>query len=468
MTYPRVLLINTPAVDMGEKHYARPDYPRLALAYLGGYLRQAGISCRAVDAKFEQRDTGAVLDLVRAEAPDIVGFTAMTPEIVDTARLAEAVRQIRPEAFIVLGGPHATALPTETLKEFPVFDAVVMNEGEETLAHLVEVLGAQADLGTVAGLVYRAQGGTIKHSAPRQPISDLDRLPFPAWDLFPRSGIYPAIASRGCPFHCIFCMRVSGTRVRRHSPERIVAELERLITGFGAKKIVFHDETFGLHKAWAHRLLDLMVAHDLGHRLRWEAVSRVDIADYEIYRKMRQAGCFWLSFGIESGNPEILRRTGKGITLEQAEHAVGLARRAGLDTGSMFIIGHPGETRETINDTIRFARRLPTDTASCGLMVPYPGTELAEMVRRGEGNYRVLSADWKDFNKQIGNALEMKDISRQELERYQLKFYLFFYLLTWRFNRIISLAQIIGWRGVWSGGTLVLRRFLAKLWRRKP
>jgi radical SAM superfamily enzyme YgiQ (UPF0313 family) len=262
-------------------------------------------------------------------------------------------------------------------------------------------------------------------------------------------------------------MRVSGTQVRRHSPEWIVAEIERLITDFEAKKIVFHDETFGLNKAWANRLIDLMIAHDFGRRLRWEAVTRVDIADYEFYRKMKRAGCSWLSFGIESGNPEILRRTGKGITLEQAEQAVRLARRAGLNTGSLFIIGHPGETRQTIDDTIRFARRLPTDTASCGLMVPYPGTEIAELVRRGEGNYRVLSADWKDFNKQVGNALEMKDISRQELERYQLKFYLFFYLITWRLNRIITLAQIIGWRGVWSGGTLVIRRFLAKLFRRQ-
>jgi radical SAM superfamily enzyme YgiQ (UPF0313 family) len=420
-----------------------------------------------IDAKFEQCDTAAVLDLVRAEAPAVVGFTAMTPEISDTARLAEAIRHIRPEAFIVLGGPHATALPAETLQEFAAFDAVVVNEGEETLTSLVEVLGRQADPGSVAGVVYRTQDGTIKHTAPRKPIADLDRLSYPAWDLFPRSAIYPVIASRGCPFNCNFCMRVSGTQVRRHSPEWIVAEIERLITDFEAKKIVFHDETFGLNKAWANRLIDLMIAHDFGRRLRWEAVTRVDIADYEFYRKMKRAGCSWLSFGIESGNPEILRRTGKGITLEQAEQAVRLARRAGLNTGSLFIIGHPGETRQTIDDTIRFARRLPTDTASCGLMVPYPGTEIAELVRRGEGNYRVLSADWKDFNKQVGNALEMKDISRQELERYQLKFYLFFYLITWRLNRIITLAQIIGWRGVWSGGTLVIRRFLAKLFRRQ-
>jgi len=457
-----VVLINSPAGDIAEKHYARPAYPRLALAYLAGYLRGKGISCRVIDAKFGRQDVDAVIRILSEVKPAVAGFTAMTPEIIDTAKAAATIKNAFPGIRLVIGGPHATALPEETLNEFRVFDSVVVGEGEATLKELVDTVSSKDFGAGVKGVVFRKEN-MVRRNPARDFLTDLDQIPFPAWDLLPASRIYPIIASRGCPFNCNFCLRVNGNKVRRHSPARIVAEIEKLIVDFKARKIVFHDETFGLNKEWAHGVLDLMIGKKFGKKIEWEATTRVDIADYEIYRKMKTAGCSWVAFGIESGNPEILKQTGKGITLEQAENAVRMAKKAGLTVGTLFIIGHPDETRATIQDTIDFACRLPADTVSCGLMVPYPGTAVAEIVKSGKGNYRVISSDWNDYNKQIGNVLEMKDVSRKELENYQFKLYMHFYLLNFRVIRIIKLAGVIGWRGILTGAILLVRKIFSKI-----
>ncbi len=456
-----VVLINSPSLAAKEKHYERPRYPRLSLAYLAGYLRSQGIDCLALDAKYEGTALQELIQQVDRVQPEIVGLTAMTPEINETVETAEALKKAFPGVRLVIGGPHVTALPEETLGEFPVFDCGVIGEGELAMAQLAR---GGDDVQTIPGIVYRRSGSVcVTDSA--QPVLDLDAITHPAWDLFSPSKVYPIIATRGCPFNCNFCMRVSGKKVRWRSPGHIVAEIENLIDSYSVERIVFHDETFGLDKQWAHRLLDLMIAKKFPEKITWEATTRVDIADFDLYCKMKEAGCAWLAFGIESGNPEILKNTRKGITLEQAEHAVRLARKAKLSLGSLFIIGHPNETRQTIEDTIAFAARLPTETVSCGLMVPYPGTEVAGIVKRGEGNYRVLSHDWRDFNKQVGNVLEFQGIPRKDLEFYQLKLYLSFYLRYFRWRKIKAIVEIIGVKALFAGAFLIIRQALVKFWK---
>lgn len=453
-----VLLINSPSLVAKEKHYERPRYPRLSIAYLAGYVREQGIACHAVDAKYEAMSLDAVIARAVALQPRIVGLTAMTPEIHEAAETAAGIKSVLPGATVIIGGPHVTALPEETLREFPVFDIAVIGEGEYALVELARRID---DPVGIPGTVCRT-GETLQHIPGQAPARDLDEITFPAWDQFSPSKVYPIIATRGCPFNCIFCMRVSGKRVRWRSPGHIVAEIEALIDQYGIDRIVFHDETFGLDKKWAHNLLDLLIEKSINRKLTWEATTRVDIADIDIYRKMKKAGCAWLAFGVESGNPRILKQSKKGITLEQATRAVAMARQAGLSLGSLFIIGHPNETRQTIQDTIDFAARLDTDTVSCGLMVPYPGTEVAEIVRRGEGNYRVLTQDWRDYNKQIGNVLEFTDISRKELEYCQLKLYLKFFVRYFRVRKIVAITRIIGFAPLLAGAWAVVRQACAK------
>ena len=461
MEKPPVVLINSPSLAAKEKHYERPRYPRLSIAYLAGYLRAQGIHCLAIDAKYEGISLQELIRRVIRVQPDIIGLTAMTPEIHETVQTAHAIKAALPRVKLLIGGPHVTALPEETLREFPVFDCAVIGEGEQAMADLARRID---DPQSISGIVYRRGDSFCTTDSP-QLVLDLDSITHPAWDMFSPSKVYPIIATRGCPFNCNFCMRVSGKKVRWRSPEHIAAEVENLIESYRIERIVFHDETFGLDKKWAHRLLDLMIAKDFPKKITWEATTRVDIADLDIYRKMKAAGCAWLAFGVESGNPEILKQTRKGITLEQAEHAVRLARKAKLSLGSLFIIGHPNETRKTIQDTVAFAARLPTETVSCGLMVPYPGTEVAEIVKRGEGNYRVLSHDWRDFNKQVGNVLEFNDIPRKDLEYYQLKLYLSFYLRYFRFRKITAIAKIIGFRALFSGAFFIVSQACVKFFK---
>jgi anaerobic magnesium-protoporphyrin IX monomethyl ester cyclase len=178
--------------------------------------------------------------------------------------------------------------------------------------------------------------------------------------------------------------------------------------------------------------LDQIMEAGLHRRIKWQANTRANVGDYGLFRKMREAGCVSVGLGIESGNAQVLRRIKKGITLSAAETAVRLAKKAGLETRCFYIIGHPHETRKTAWDTIKFAARLNSDHAAFGLMVPYPKTEVAEMAERGEGNYRIVSSHWSDYDKYLGNALELEQLSRRQLQVLQAQAYLFFYLRNFR------------------------------------
>jgi anaerobic magnesium-protoporphyrin IX monomethyl ester cyclase len=459
---PRIFLINPPSYGTGkEKHFERPEHPRIALAYLAAYLKKEGFRYRVIDAKFEGKDEKYIIQEIKKTLPFFAGITAMTPEIEDAAILARNIKSEAPEINIILGGPHITALPVETLQEYPWIDLGLVGEGEISLNELMKRSKSQDSLSFIPGLVYR-RNGQICFNSQRQYIHDLDQIPFPDWDSFLPARAYPILSSRGCPYKCNFCMRISGQRLRKRSPENVLEEIDYLINSFSPKKLTFHDETFGLDKKWTHQILDGMIEREFNKKIRWEATTRVDMADYDLFVKMKKANCSFLGFGIESGNPEILKQTKKKITLEQAERAVELARKARLSIGSMFIIGHPNETREAIKDTINFAAKLDTDMTACGIMVPYPGTEIAEMVKQGQGNYRLLSSEWKDFNKQVGNALELRDIPRKDLEYFQLRHYLKFYLMKFRFRKLKAMSNFLGFKNILPGVLMIIRHFLKR------
>lgn len=432
-----ITLVDPPPFKIIEIHDA-PGCSRLGLGYIAGFLRNRGISCNVIDAKSEMLHPGEVEERLREQKPDIVGITAMTHEVTQADTVAKLVKRISPSSIVVLGGPHATALPVQTLVEFPSFDAVVFGEGEYTLYELVTAIEKQESLKGIQGVTYRTRNH-IYMNEPREFNRNLDDLPFPAWDMFPKSTTYPIITTRGCPFNCNFCMRVLGKKVRRRTPQNVIEELERDVEAFGAKFIHFYDETFAVNKEFANQVLDLIIERGLHKKIKWDARTRVDVGDYELFRKMKAAGCDWIGFGVESGNEEILKATGKGITKNQAISSIKMAKRAGLKTGSYFIIGHPFETRRTARETINFATKLNTTTVAFGIMVPYPGTKVYEMAEVGSGGYKIISTDWKDFNKTIGNSLELEHLPRKEMEKLELLAYLKFYLGNLRFLNLIKL-----------------------------
>lgn len=403
-------------------------------------LLREGHEVHGIDAKKERLGSAATLARVLERAPALVGVTAMTHEIHEAGSLCAGVKAALPGCVTVVGGPHPTALPQRTLREFPDIDVAVHGEGEYTACELAAAVaeGAPREAwAKIQGIAFR-DGADVGLNAPRPAIADLDALPFPAWEVFPRGLRWPIYAGRGCPFQCAFCQRVLGDRVRLRSVDNVLAEIDALEARLGVRSSWFQDETFGVSRRWTHEFLDRLIARneERGYVWKWKANSRANLADLELYRKMRRAGCRTLDFGVESGSPKVLERIRKAITPAQARSAIRSARQAGLRTNAFFIIGHPGETWMTALQTVLFAPRLRADDIAVGVMVPYPGTEVWELARRGEWGYRLLSEDWRLYDKYFGDALALKSLSHRQLEVLQVATYVAFYLGTARVSRL--------------------------------
>jgi len=436
----RIALINPCSHLQLQTH--RHGVGHLGLGYVAACLLKNGHDVCIIDAKNEKLDPDAVVGRIREFAPALVGATAMTHEICHVGDLLAKVKQALPTCITVVGGPHTTALPEHTLQEFPDIDVAVCGEGEYTACELAEAISANCARGSwasIQGIAFRDSDG-VRMTQTRPPIDNLDDLPFPAWELFPRDVLMPIFSGRGCPFRCAFCQRVLGDRIRLRSVDSVIAELDARETRIDRHTFWFSDEVFGTNRKWTRQLLERLIRRNerLGRVWHWKANSRTNLADEELYRLMHRAGCRQLDFGIESGCLEILDRIHKNITLETAREAIRCARRASIKTNAFFIIGHPGENWRTALKTVRFARRLGADDIAVGVMVPYPGTEVWEMARRGEWGYKLLTRDWSVYDKYFGQAIELRDLSSRQLELLQVLTYVWFYAGTGRFRRLAA------------------------------
>lgn len=441
-----IILINPPPLFHYEK-WDKPDYPSITLGYLAASLEKEHIGCKVIDGKLKALTVEQIMDTLGNDSFDIVGITAMTHDIIEAGNIAEKIKQNFTGKTVIIGGVHASAIPEETLQQFPQFDILVKGEGEFALMEIVDALRNKSSLSSVKGIFYRRNSDIV--AAPSRPyIENLDELPMPAWHKFPRAKQYQIITARGCPFHCIFCMSPYGHRVRERSWENVIQEIRTVIKQYNPSVYKFNDETFGFNASRAHKILDSIIEEGLTATPKY-ASMRTDRVNIPILEKMKRAGFTYIDYGIESGNPEILKAIKKGVTLEQTEKAVAMTKQAGIKVGVNVILGHPNETRETAKQTIDYAVKLNGDLTAIGIMVPYPGTEVAEMVRRGEGGYKILSSDWRDFNKQIGNALELKTLSRKKLEAIQALGYLKIYAYNFRIKELANFIwtyRKAGWR----------------------
>ncbi len=450
----RVLLVNPPPYQRVDE-YDTPNFTRLGLACLASKLRADNAAAvEIVDGKFERLSYAAIEDRVRRFAPDVVGLTAFTNEIKSAARVAEMVKGLSSAITTVVGGVHASVLPERTLEEFPAFDAVVAGEGEITFSEYTAALASGAPLGAIPGLCFR-DGDRLVRTAERERTTDLDEFPAPAWDLLPPSPRYLFMTQRGCAYRCTFCANPNGRLVRTRSVDHVIAELNEII-GRGGRELYMCDELFTADRARTHQLLDAMIAAGIGRKLRWSAQTHVNLVDRDLFAKMKAAGCFICGLGIETGDADIMRRMKKGSTMERVITARNAAREVGLPIEGLMIIGHPHETWESAMRTIEFAVKLNPERPIVGVMVPYPGTEVAAMAARGEGGYRLLSTDWNDYAKQIGNALEFENLSRRELETLQMLAYVKVFLSNRRYREF---AQFV-WK-YRSEGFAVLKKIVS-------
>jgi len=381
--------------------------PPLGLAYIASHLRQVGASVRILDMTPSELAVKDVKAVVQETCPALVGISFMTTQVGSARALARAAKDASTGCKVVVGGPHASALPREVLEEEPSIDFAVVGEGELTTAELLDAVKACAsDFGDVAGLCWRSPAGIV-HNSPRGHIEDVDRLGMPAWDLLPvdrygastvggdaRSRTFAILSSRGCPNHCIFCdsHSVFGRTFRGRSAENVFNEIMFLHKRYGARQVDFVDDTVTIDRRRLSDLCDMLIRQ--GVPVKWMANARVDTMSRELAFKMKRAGCVRLDFGVESGSAELRRKLNKNITDEQIRNAHSWAREAGIIVTSFFIVGTPWETWKTVEATARLINELDVDYPGLSVATPFPGTA---MYRIAVAKGLLEVTDWERF-----------------------------------------------------------------------
>lgn len=453
----KICLVNPPVLAVLEPWYDEPDFPRTALAFLAAFIKDIeGVEVKIIDAKFENLSFDETLKSILEFNPNMVGFTAFTNEIKPAGYLAFKVKKENKNITTLIGGVHVTAIPKQTLKEFPNFDMAVVGEGETPLKELClhYLKRGKENLKEIKGLCFREENDIILTGHAIR-ILDLDTMPMPAWDMFKPAPTYFIQTLRGCPFNCQFCMNPNGQVARKRSVENVMFELNYIINNFKPKHISFGDELFSVDMKRTHSLLDAMIEQKIGEKVTWDVQTHVKFVDQEMFYKFKKANVERVEIGVETGDVEIMKKMGKGISMSKILDAYNFARNAKVPIGTFFIIGQPNESTESINKTIDLAVKLNPDLPMFGLMTPYPGTEVAKLAAKGEGGYRLKTKDWDNYSKQLGGALEFADLTKRQIEWFQIRAYTTVFLSNGRFKDFFKL--------IWEyriGAIQLLKKFL--------
>lgn len=464
----RLLLLNPPTVE--GKGFIREGrctqeggvwttlWPPISLATVGAVLERDGHQVEARDASATGYSRTQLLADIAEAPPDAVIWSTGTPSIGDDLALATEIKRVAPATRTAVFGTHVTALDEISLFQTPALDAIFRNEPEATAADWVSKLHQPERFSEIPGLSYR-QGSTVRRNPDRPFLSDLDLLPAPAWHLFdldpyrlPLKGsrFLMVTPHRGCPYPCSYCTAQTyyGAKLRRRSVERVIEEIRVNVEVHGVKELFFWSDTFTLDKRYVMALAEAMMP--LG--VSWASNSRVDTIDAELARAMRRAGCWMISFGIESGSQELLDAVGKGATVDEAERAVAVVKAAGIKVAGHFVLGLPGETKESLDKTLELAARLPLDFEQFYCAVPFPGSRLYDEARE---------KGWlqeQDFSRyrQDEAILELPGLTPEEVMRYRQAAYRRFYT---RPRVAMSALGLLSPRNLWRA-TSAFKRFI--------
>ena len=392
--------------------------PPLGVSYVAAAFEAAGCQVKIIDyivSKYTPEKLKAELD---AFEPDIVGATSVTMNFPVAADIVRTAKRHCPSILTVMGGPHVSFDAFRTLETYPEIDLLVLGEGERTIMELVPFLEDRSRWPDIRGLAFRNKGNIVV-TEPRELIDDLDSIPLPARHLLPLSRYralgFPVsiITSRGCPNTCIFCQgtRMVGKKVRYRKVESVMEEIEEILA-YGMTRINVADDLFTANKRRVREVCGQIIKRNLA--FRWSAFARVNTVDREILDMMRHAGCDAISFGIESGNPEMLKRVRKGITLEQARRAVALCKETGILAHASFMVGLPGESPETLAKTSEFAKSLGIDYGY-HFLAPFPGTDVREKI--ADYDLEILTDDWTRYDANSA-IVRTSRLSPEEMEEF--------------------------------------------------
>ncbi|WP_298273028.1 radical SAM protein [Geobacter sp.] len=395
--------------------------PPLGIMSIAAYLEARGVETEIVDCYGTAlRGEALVAEIVRRR-PDVVAFSCTTSSFLEGYALAEALKERLPDLPVVFGGAHACSVGVSLLERFPAIDYLVIGEGEKTMYELAAA--GFRDVAAIPGVGHRQDGvGTL--SAPRELIPDLDSLPFPAYRRlpdFPRRYTLPLfsypkapntsiISSRGCPYQCSYCDRSVFSRgFRFNSPEYIVEHLKMLHRDFGIRHAFFYDDLFTTDRSRVARFCELKERERLP--VGYNCIARLEHVDGELLRLLKRSGCWQVNFGIESGDPEVIRRHRKYYGLDEVQEKLAQVRRAGMRVKGLFMIGLPGESAASIRRTIDYALRLPLDEINVTKFTPFPGAPVYRDIRE-QGEF---DESWPLMNC-MNFVFVPRGMTREELE----------------------------------------------------
>ena len=373
--------------------------PPLGICYVAAAFEATGADVRIFDYIVRGYTPEKLKLELDAFDPDVVATNSVTMNFYAAAGILKTAKQHNPSLITLMGGPHVSFDFADTLQSYPEIDVIIIGEGEETLKELIPAIHQKESWHDIRGLAFM-ENGRLVVTGQRDFISDLDSLPMPARHLLPVSRYlalgFPVsiITSRGCPNQCIFCQgrRMVGRKVRYRSPESVADEMENILS-YGFTRINIADDFFTSNKKRVKQICEEILRRGL--KFSWSAFARVDSCNREVLCLMRDAGCDTVSFGIESGNPEMLKRIKKGITLDQAREAISMCKDIGMGVFLSFMVGLPGETVRTLRDTRAFAEELDVPFGY-HYLAPFPGTTLWEEI--DQYDLQILTRNWDDYD----------------------------------------------------------------------
>lgn len=443
----RVIFINPP-VD--KSRYAwefglGSRLPTIGLCSLAAYTRQCGFKTAVLDAYNLSLSLETTLKRILEFSPSHVGITATTSYIIFAAHLARLIKETKPEIVTIIGGAHISAMPLETMQRFPDFDIGVVGEGEETVVELLDFPQPLQGLGDIKGIIYRGQDGSLNKTQIRPYLEELDTLPHPAWDFltgFPgyykptftnykKLPVASLVTSRGCPYQCTFCDRsVFGNHYRSFSAEYIIRQIKELKYRYGIREICFYDDVFTVDNPRLTTICEYFIKNRL--ELTWSCLGRVDSVDSTSLKLMKRAGCWLISYGIESATQEILNLYQKKIDGSQIERAIRITNEHGIRTRGFFMLGNPLETKNTLAQMKNLLRRIPLDDIHISFFTPIPGSESY----RSADKYGKFSQDWMFMDIYSPNFIP-NGLSGNLLLKYRSNLYRSFYIRAKRLVRYL-------------------------------
>ncbi len=473
--YKTVLLIYPPFyIETGKgrkESYGAAVLPPLGMLTLAGELENNNYKVSFIDAECEMINDEKLLAIILEKKPDVLGFSCMTANYNRLIAMSTKIKEVVPDTLIFFGGPHVWHTWTDTLKT-GVVDFVVIGEGEESTCEVLNNLNSGKSLGDIKGIAFR-EGEEIVFTGKRPFINNLDKLAYAAYHLVDINKYRPSpqhvirkpsvtmTVSRGCPFKCTFCYvpyLFEGT-FRLRSVDNVVGEIKQLVEKHGVKEIQFMDDLFGANKRWLEQFLDKLIKEKID--ITWSCLTRVDIMDWGLAKKMKKAGCWCLFFGCESLDQEILNAVNKRQTVEQIETAIKSCKKAGIQVRANFILGSPAETPEKAKKMIDKLCKLNPDYVKFNVMTPYPGLKIYDEVKEGKWGRLIDGYDPEKLTNHevVFIPFGYKDVNEiLDIRKYAYRKYYFRprYIL----SRLTKIKTIYDVKRYWMGLKLVSLRYL--------